>query len=443
MLSIPKRLREIGIALLCLASVMAAQVRVEDIKTFQLENGMKVMIVQDHSIPNVIYFTFFKVGSRNEYPGITGLSHFFEHMMFNGAKKYGPGEFDRVMENNGGSNNAFTSEDMTAYFNTFPTQAMELIFELEADRLGNLALDDKMVESERGVVLSERITGFENSNYELLSEQLTGVAFHAHPYGWSVIGHESDIKNWKKSDLQNYFETYYAPNNAVLIVCGDVEEEAVRKLARQYLEPIPARTPPRKVHTVEPPQMGEKRLTVNRKTASPHILMAYHVPEARHPDFHALDLLNAILSSGKSSRLYMSLVDKKQLALEIQSVNPSQMDPGLFTIYAVCAEGSPVDKLENAIYEELQNISRDGVTEKELQKVKNLKLITFYRQMETLTGKAQSLGFYELVFGGYEKLFSAPEAYNKVSLEDIKRVAAAYFKKTNRTVGILETGEEK
>ncbi|MCP4273433.1 MAG: insulinase family protein, partial [Gammaproteobacteria bacterium] len=179
---------------------------------------MTILVLEDHSIPNANMYLFWKVGSRNEYPGITGLSHFFEHMMFNGAKKYGPKQFDRVMEANGGANNAYTTENTTVYTDWFPADSMEIMFELEADRIQHLAIDKKMVESERGVVTSERSTGLENSNFRVIWEEVKGSAFRAHPYSWSVIGHQSDIDNWSLQDLKDYHRTYYAPNNAFVVI---------------------------------------------------------------------------------------------------------------------------------------------------------------------------------------------------------------------------------
>lgn len=441
-MNVKKNIKAI-ILLLLFTSLVSAQTRVEDVKTFTLKNGMKVLVLEDHSIPNANMYIFFKVGSRNEYPGITGLSHFFEHMMFNGAKKYGPKIFDRVMEAGGGSNNAYTSENVTVYTDFFPSHSMELIFELEADRIGDLALDDKMVESERGVVLSERITGMENSNFSLLSEQVKGVAFLAHPYRWPVIGYESDIKNWRKSDLQRYFDTYYAPNNAVAVIAGDVTPAQVKKLTKKYFEPIPRRTPPRPVHTTEPEQLGEKRLYIHKDVSSPNIMMVYHVPETGSEDYYALDMMNSILSQGKSSRLYKAVIDEKQLAVNLFSFIPRALDPNLLYVYGICSKGVDEEELENAINEEIHKIIKDGVTERELRKVKNRKLMDFYHAMETINGRANTIGTYEVFFGGYEKLFNAPEAYEKVTPEDIKRVAGKYLKKSNRTVGILKKIEEK
>ncbi len=436
------KLTRIIILLLILTSFATAQTKVDDVQSFTLANGMKFFVIEDQSIPNANMYIFWKVGSRNEYPGITGLSHFFEHMMFNGAKKYGPKEFDRVMEAAGGSNNAYTSENVTVYTDFFPSSAIEVIFDLEADRIANLSFDEKMIESERGVVLSERITGMENSNWQLLSEQVKSVAFQAHPYRWSVIGYESDIKNWTKGDLERYFQTYYAPNNGVVVMVGDITLDQVQTLATKYFESIPAQGPPRPVHTVEPEQLGEKRLWVKKDVTSPNIMIVYHVPDTRYEDYYPLDMLNSILSEGNSSRLYSSLIDEKQLAVNVFTYLPLAFDPNLLYVYAVCSRNVDEVKLEKAIYEEIDKIIEKGVTEKELQKVKNQKLVEFYHSMETINGKANTLGTYELFFGDYKKLFNAPEEYEKVTVDDIKRVAEKYLKKSNRTVGILKRNEE-
>lgn len=436
-----KRLRLIFLMII-FSSLVFGQTKLEDVQAFTLKNGLKFMVVEDHSIPNANMYIFFKVGSRNEYPGITGLSHFFEHMMFNGARKYGPRMFDRVMEAAGGANNAYTNENITVYTDFFPSSALEVIFDLEADRIGHLALDDNMVESERGVILAERITGMENSNFRFLEEQVKGVAFLAHPYRWSVVGYESDIKNWKKEDLQRYFDTYYAPNNALVVMVGDLEFEKVKTLAKKYFESIPARKPPRPVHTVEPEQLGEKRLTVHRAVSTPNILIAYHVPETASPEFYAVDLLDAILAEGRSSRLYSKLVDERQLAVRLFTDYSQAFDPTLLSIYAVCSQGTDVHILEQAIYDEIGEIVQNGVAEKELQKVKNRKVAEFYRRIATIKGRANAIGRYELFFGSYQKLFTAPQDYQRVSAADIQQAAAKYLKKSNRTVGILMKNQE-
>ncbi len=420
-----------------------ANTKVDDITAFTLENGMKVMVLEDHSIPNANMYLFWKVGSRNEYPGITGLSHFFEHMMFNGAKKYGPKMFDRTMEAAGGSNNAYTTENLTVYTDWFPASALETMFDLEADRIANLAIDKQMVESERGVVTSERSTGLENSNYRAISEEVKNAAFRAHPYSWSVIGHQSDIDNWSLEDLKQYHKTYYAPNNAVVVIAGDVTVEQVKQLAKQYFEPIPAQTPPRKVHTVEPEQKGERRVYLQKASVTtPNILMAYHVPKTQSDEYYALDILSDVLSTGDSSRLQMSLVNEQQLASSVFTYQPESIDPNLFYIYAVAAQDVSAQQLEQGIIKQVNQIIKDGISEQELQKVKNTKLVQFYRQMATINGKANTIGSYEMYFGDYKKLFTAPEAYNRVTVADVQTVAKKYLRKANRTVGVLSAQED-
>lgn len=419
-----------------------AQVNADDVKSFTLKNGMKIFVLEDSSIPNANMYLFYKVGSRNEYIGITGISHFFEHMMFNGAKKYGPKQFDRVMEANGGANNAYTSENITAYTNWFPSSSMEVIFDLEADRIKDLNFDPQMIESERGVIISERSTGLENNPMEQLWQEIQAAAFTAHPYMWPVIGWESDIKNWTKQDLENYFHTYYAPNNCVVVISGDVKVGEVKKLAEKYFEPIPAGPEPRKVHTVEPEQLGEKRVFVKREVPSPYVMIVYHVPQTGSEDFYALDLLNSILSKGRSSRLYNSIVEEQQLALTVGTYHPDAFDPTLFYLYGICNDGVSVTQLEIAILDEVEKIINEGISEGELQKVKNQKLMEFYNTTETINGMSNTIGTYELFFGDYKKLFTAPVDYNKITAEEIKNVAAKYFTKQNRTVGILNTEED-
>ena len=427
---------------LLLAASVSAQLKADDVKTFTLKNGMKFLVVEDNSIPNANMYLFYKVGSRNEYQGITGLSHFFEHMMFNGAKKYGPKEFDRTMEFNGGANNAYTREDVTVYTDWFPASVTETMFDLEADRISSLSIDPKMVESERGVVLSERSTGLENSPWQLLTQSVQAQAFEEHPYHWPVIGYEDDMKNWKQSDLERYFKTYYAPNNCVVVVSGAVKTDDIKKLAEKYLEPIPAQPEPPKVHIVEPPQTGERRIMLKKDVATPYLFIAYKTPEAKSDDYYPLVLLSDILSSGKSSRLYAALVDSKQLATSVFTSYGESFDPTLFGFYAVTNKGVNETDLEKGIYDELDKIKTEGINERELQKVKNQKLIEFYNQVETINGKSNNIGTYEVFFGDYKKMFDAPAQYNKVTADDIKRVANKYFNKSNRTAGILKSQVE-
>lgn len=430
-------------ASLMLGLATAAQaVTADQVQSFTLPNGMKFIVLVSNSIPNANMYTFWKVGSRNEAPGITGLSHFFEHMMFNGSKHYGPKMFDRTMEAQGGSNNAYTSSDVTVYQDWFPATSLETIFMLESDRIAHLSIDPKMVASERGVVLSERSTGLENSNVRALMEEVNSVAFSAHPYSWPVIGFESDIKAWTQDDLMHYFQTYYAPNNAVSVIVGDVKLEQVHQLARKYFGAIARRAPPPAVRTIEPEQKGERRVFVTKESAStPNLMLAYKVPALHDADHYALDVLQSLLTDGKTSRLYQALVEQ-QLATSVGADNTDGFDPGLLYLFAVAAAKVEPARLEQALLAELDNVIKNGVTEQELQKVKNQKLLNLYRQQETINGKAQLLGNYEVFFGDYKQLFDAPAAYQKLTTADIQAVAAKYLKKSRRTVGVLAAKEE-
>jgi predicted Zn-dependent peptidase len=424
------------------AAYAHAALTADQVKSFTLPNGMKFIVLESTAIPNANMYTFWKVGSRNEAPGTTGLSHFFEHMMFNGSKNYGPKQFDRVMEAKGGANNAFTNSDVTVYQDWFPASALETVFRLEGDRIAHLSIDPKMVESERGVVLSERSTGLENSNVRMLMQDLNSVAFTAHPYAIPTIGWESDIKAWTQKDLENYFRTYYAPNNAVAVIVGDVKAENVKQLATRYFGSIPRRPAPPTVRTVEPEQKGERRLFIAKPSAvAPNVMVAYKIPESGHADYYALDVLQSLLADGKTSRLYKALVDS-QISNSIAAFSTDGFDPGLLYFYTVSAGNVGADKVEEALLATIDKVIKEGVTEQELQKVKNAKLLNLYRAQETINGKALQLGNHEVFFGDYRKMFEAPAAYEKLTVADIQAVAAKYLKKSQRTVGVLAAKEE-
>ena len=407
------------------------------VATKTLKNGMKILVQSDHTIPNVALYTFYRIGSRNERPGTTGLSHFFEHMMFNGAKKYGPGELDKAMEANGGSNNAYTTRDVTVYQDWFPRSALDLIFDLEADRIRDLSFDPKKIESERGVVASERRTSVDGQNEGVLDEQLWATAFIAHPYQWPVVGWMSDIESWKIADLKRHFEMGYSPSNATMVVVGDVTPEEVFALAEKYLEPIPSHAPPPPVTTLEPEQLGERRLVVHKPAELPLLMIGYHVPKTDNPDFYALNVLRSILFQGESSRMYQRLVDKDQIALDVESETDNAFDPTLLLFEAQPKEGVDPQQCEKAIYEELERVENAQVTDRELEKAKNFRLAEFYRQVRTINGRANTVGTYEVFFGNYQKLFDAAKNYNAVTKDDVQRVAKKYFGANNRTVATL------
>lgn len=431
----------IRVAALALALLVAAQglafAQGFDVKTHTLKNGMKILVQEDHSIPNVALYVFYRIGSRNERPGTTGLSHFFEHMMFNGAKKYGPGDFDRVMEANGGSNNAYTSQNVTVYQDWFPRSALELIFDLEADRIQNLAFVPDIVESERGVIASERRNGVDANNAGLLNEQLWATAYTAHPYQWPVVGWMSDIESWTLDDLKQHFKTGYSPSNATMVVTGDVTLEEIVRLAEKYIEPIPSSAPPPPVRTVEPEQLGERRIVVRKFAQLPILQLAYHVPATSDPDYYPLQILETVLFSGQSSRMYKRLVDTDQIALSVGGGSDLGFDPTLFTIAAQPKAGVDPATVEKAIYEELDRVAAQSVTAVEMEKAKNILLSDFYRQIRTISGRSNAIGTYEVFFGDYRKLFSAADEVAKVTTDDVQRVAKKYFTANNRTVATL------
>jgi zinc protease len=431
-----KRSVTAALALLVLLSI-TSRAQSFDVKTRTLKNGMKILVQEDHSIPNAAMYIFYRIGSRNEHTGTTGISHFFEHMMFNGAKKYGPGQFDRVMEAAGGRNNAYTSYDVTVYQDWFPSSSLELIYDLEADRIRDLSFDPQMIKSEREVVASERRTSVDSNNFGILNEQLWAAAFTAHPYQWPVIGWMVDIENWTMEDLKHHFEMGYSPSNATMIVAGDVKAEEVFRLAEKYIEPIPSHNPPPKVYTQEPEQLGERRVFVKKFAQLPILMMAYHVPQTSSPDYYALQVLQTILFSGQSSRMYQRIVDKDQLAIAIDGSFEFAIDPTLFTITAQPKERVKPEAIESAVYDELEKVKSQSVSDQELEKAKNILLATFFRQMKTIDGRANTLGTFEVFFGDYNKLFSAAADYARVTRADVQQVARKYFGDKNRTTATL------
>jgi len=409
-----------------------------------LKNGMKVVVQTDHSIPNVALYIFYRIGSRNERPGTTGISHFFEHMMFNGAKKYGPGDLDKAMEGNGAANNAYTARNTTVYQDWFPRSALNLIFDVEADRIQYLSFDPKKIASEREVVASERRTSVDANNAGILDEQLWATAYIAHPYQWPVVGWMSDIEHWSLEDLKHHFEMGYAPNNATMVVVGDVSPEEIFQLCEKYIEPIPQHAPPPPVTTVEPEQLGERRLVVHKEAQLPLLMIGYHVPQTNNPDFYALNILRTLLVRGESSRMYRRLVDQDQIALEVDALQEPDLDPTLAVFYAQPKQGVDPQKCEAAIYDELDKLKKTPVSDVELEKAKNIRLVEFYQQMRTINGRANTIGTYEIFFGDYHKVFDAAKNYAAVTKQDVQRVAQKYFAADNRTVATLlpEAGQE-
>ena len=439
--------RTTALPLLCAVvwATFPAQAQTQEfpVATRTLKNGMKVLVQSDHSIPNVALYIFYRIGSRNERPGTTGLSHFFEHMMFNGAKKYGPGELDKVMEANGGSNNAYTTQNVTVYQDWFPRTELGLIFDIEADRIRDLNFDPQKIESERGVVASERRLSVDNNNSGILDEQIWATAFLAHPYQWPVVGWMSDIEHWTIADLKHHFEMGYSPSNATMVVVGDVTPGEIFQLCEKFIEPIPSHAPPPPLTTVEPEQLGERRLVVHKPAELPLLIVGYHIPQTNSPDFYALNILRTVLFYGESSRMYQRLVDKDQIALAIDSHVENAFDPTLLEISTQPKQGVDPQACEKAIYEELDRMKNAGITDQELEKARNIRLVEFYRQMRTISGRANTIGTYEVFFGDYNRLFEAAKNYGGVTKEDVQRIAKTYFDANNRTVATLLSEKEE
>ena len=409
----------------------------DNVQISTLNNGMKILVQEDHTIPTVALYFFYRVGSRDERPGITGISHFFEHMMFNGSQQFGPGEFDRQMEMRGGNNNAYTTKDVTVYTDWFPPDALELMMRMESDRMAHLAFQPKIVESERGVVYSERRLRVDNDNFGALEEQVNAAAIIAHPYHWPVVGWASDIEAWTMQDLETYYKQGYAPNNCIMVAAGDVSAERVFQLAQQNFEVIPSHATFGEPRTVEPKQEGERVVRLRKEAELPLLMMAFHMPPTKSPDYQAIEVLQTILATGESSRLYSRLVDKEQAALNAQAFDEPSLDPYLLDIVVEPRAGVDISHVRALVLDELERIKMFPVPETELRKAKNLWLAAHYRELKSNAGRANMLGTYEVFYGDYKKLYEEPAEVEKVTAADVQRVAKQILTAENRTVGIL------
>ncbi len=407
------------------------------VRATTLANGLKVIVWPSTAIPNVALNNWVRAGSRNETLGLTGLAHFFEHMMFNGTARFGPGEFDRLMEARGGASNAFTTDDVTVYQSWFPREALELVFELEADRIANLSFISEVVECERRVVRSERRLCVEDNHAGLLSERVQAAAFIAHPYRFPTIGLPSDIAAWRLADLRKFFRAYYAPNNQTFALAGDLDPERVFALARKSLAPIARREPPPAVRTREPEQVGERRVVVRRKGRTPLLQYAYKAPAAGDRRGPALRLLLAMLVEGDASRLHRHLVEDRKLAVEVAGDWHEGFDPALLWLHLTLPEGADPLVVREVLDGELERITERGVTQAELERAKSLAAAAHFRQLATIDGKAHLLGEYEVLRGGWRALFDAPTRYEALTRAEIQAAARAVLNPRRRTVGML------
>ena len=411
----------------------------QDLKVTEkvLPNGLKVLLKEEHKAPVVTFQIWYRVGARNERLGKTGMSHLLEHMMFKGTAKYGPKTFSRIVQRNGGNDNAFTSKDYTAYFENFAADRLEIAMDLESDRMRNLLLDPKEFLSERDVVKEERRMRYEDDPTSTMVEQMMATAFAAHPYQWPVIGWMADLENLTRDDLSRQYKTYYAPNNATVVIVGDFDTRKVLPLVEKYFGGIPRGPEVPKVGAVEPKQLGEKRVTVRREAELPAVFSGYKVPTIKDPDAYALNVLQVILSSGKSSRLYKSLVYDKQIALYAGGdYDDVSADPHLFYVYAGVMPGKSTDEVEKALYAEIERLKAEPVTDEELQKAKNQVEANFIMGQDSVFYQAMLLGQFETV-AEWRLLERYVPGVQAVKKEDVQNVAKKYFTEDNRTVGIL------
>lgn len=432
--------RRAPIILIILLSVVLSlsQSLAREIKEFTLKNGLKVILLEEHKAPVVTFQVWYRVGSRDEVIGKTGLSHLTEHMMFKGTKKHGKGEFSRIVSMNGGNENAFTSKDYTAYFENFASDRIELSLELESDRMTNLIVDPKEFLLERDVVKEERRQSTDDDPYSLVVENMYAIAFLAYPYRSPIIGWMSDLESLVRDDVYNHYKRYYAPNNATIVIVGDFETDKLLKMIKKYFEKIPKAKVPPDVKIYEPEQFGERRIYVKKEAQLPYLFAGYRAPNYRDEDIYALTLLSNILSSGKSSRFYRSLVYEKNLALNAGGgYDGFSIGPELFYFYGMPRPGKTIDELERAIYEEIERVKKEPVTDMELQKAKNQEEAAYILGQDSIFYQARQIGSMETIGAGYKFIEEYVDKVRKVSKEDILRVANKYLLEDRRTVGIL------
>lgn len=410
----------------------------ENLTVDYLENGLKVVTIEDHKDPVITFQVWYRVGGINEITGKTGLAHLTEHMMFKGSKKFKKGEVSRTVAKHGGNENAFTSQDYTAYFQNFSREKLEISLEVESDRMANLVIDPEEFLLERDVVMEERRQRTDDNPTSSVVEEMFAAAFKVHPYRNPTIGWMNDLENLTHEDLVKWYKTYYVPNNATIILSGDIKREDVLPKIKKYFGVIARGKDPPPMTIREPEQNGERRVWVKREAQLPFIFAGYKTPKIGHPDEFPLAILENILSSGKSSRLYRSLVYDRQIAVYAGgSYDGLSKGPSLFYFYAGVKPGVKVEDVENAIYEELERIKDKGVTERELLKAKNQTEASFVMSQDSIFYQAMLIGRLESAGVDYTYLDSYLENIRKVTREDIRRVARRYFVKDKRTVGIL------
>ena len=419
-----------------------------------LPNGLSVITKEVRSAPVVSFWVWYQVGARNEHAGITGVSHWAEHMMFKGTHNLGKGQIMQMVAENGGTLNAFTSDDWTTYYETLPSDRLDLALQIESDRMINSLFDPDEVASERTVIISER-EGSENEPDRLLDEEVSSAAFKVHPYGGGVIGWKCDLRTMTRDDLYNHYKTYYAPNNATIVAVGDFDTavllEKIHELFGHYPESpsIPA------VRAIEPEQTGERRVRVEHPGTTAQVQVVYHTPSAASPDIYPLMVADALLSGakplgmggggGRSARLYKAMV-ATELAAGAGSYFSLHKDPHLFTLGASAKAGDDhiesLHSMEAALYEEIRKLQEEEIPQEELDKAVRQSRAQFVYSGDSVTNQAYMFGYLESVYSAnlYDE---ALEKLAAVTPADVRRVARTYLTERNRTVGWFIPTEEE
>jgi zinc protease len=403
-----------------------------------LDNGLRVLIQEDPRNPVVAVQIYYRVGSRNELPGATGLAHFLEHMMFKGTPTRGRGEISRLIELNGGRDNAFTTKDMTGYYVSIAADRLDLVLGIEADRMRNLLLDPAEIDSERQVVMEERRTRIDDDPEGVVDEAMSSMAYLAHPYRWPIIGWMSDIARINPGELRAFYDKYYQPNNAILVIAGDVKAARALALVRRHFGPIPRGATPAAVTAVEPPQGDERRVIVRKADAQlPVVNIAWHVPNYKSADAPALELLSTVLSEGRSSRLYRHLVYDKRMVLGAGGeYSYTSLDPTLFWFYATLLPGQTAEAVEQALLAEVEQLKTEPVPAEELDRARNQIEASFVWQQDSVFSRAAVLGRYEMM-GSWHLLDDFLPKLRAVTPADLQRVARLYFAVDRKNVSIL------
>jgi zinc protease len=413
----------------------------KDASEARLSNGLKVIMLENHKAPIISFQIWYRVGSRNEKTGKTGLAHMLEHMMFKGTSKVSSEEFVRTIYELGGEQNATTSPDSTGYFETLASNRLGVPIYFESDRMSNLVLRESDFRTERMVVLEERRTRVDDDPGAFLVEQLEAAAFQSQPYHWPIIGWAEDIERLTVEDVQAFYATYYNPANVFVVVTGDFKKEALLPEMEKAFGKIPAGTPAQQYFIKDPPQLGERRVIVERPAQVGSLIVAFHVPNLRSQDGYILEVIKAILAEGKTSRLYEHLVRGKSLVLESNvDYNLTTLDPGLFYISVSVLPGKDFEEVERAIYDEIELLQKTPVGLRELQKAKNQLEADFVFEQESIFSLGRNLADYEIALG-WASIGTYVPSIRSVTLQEIQRVASKYFTAQNRNIGIvLPTG---